>query len=100
MNTLILKVFYLILITAFSYNAMAGFRCNNGSLVSVGNKTFEVIENCGQPYDSQHFGVVEVNEKDVYLERWTYVSGKGKLVKYVEFHNGVVVNISTGSRIK
>jgi hypothetical protein len=100
MSTLKTNIIYLILLTLVSFNTMAGFRCNNGSLVNVGDMSFEVIENCGQPFASQHFGVVEVNEKDVNLERWTYITGKGKLIKYLEIHNGVVVSILSGSRVK
>jgi hypothetical protein len=98
MNTSQQIIIYLIISIAISFNAMAGFRCNNGSLVNIGDKTFEVIENCGQPHGIEHFGVVEINEKDVNLERWTYATGKGKLIKYLEIHNGVVANISNGPR--
>jgi hypothetical protein len=100
MKTPILKTIYLITLISLSFNVTAGFRCKSGKLVSMGDKTVEVINKCGEPTERQYFGRVEVGENFVNLERWAYVPNKGKLIKYLDLHNGVVVAISTGSRVK
>jgi hypothetical protein len=103
MGTLKLKTNYLITLMtllAISVNATAGLRCKSGLLVSKGDTKFEVINKCGSPTHKEYFGQVEVEEKLVNLERWVYVPRKGKLVKYLDLHNGVVNEISTGSRVK
>lgn len=73
-------------------------RCGN-KIVIEGDSTIEVKLICGQPFDAEFIGLVNVNNAYVNVDRYTYVFRKGKLVKILEFHNGVLVKISTGPRM-
>ena len=79
---------------AFSASTM---RCGN-KVVVVGDTTTEVKIICGKPFDSQSTGLKETNDTYVQIERYTYVFGKGKISKILEFHGGKLVKIENGPR--
>ncbi len=104
-----------ILATVGDANADDGFRCGTGRLVSVGDGTYEVREQCGDPdavstriekrrvkyrvsrwINGVQEAVIEEREVDVPIEAWTYDLGPRAFIRYVFFENGVVVNVATG----
>jgi hypothetical protein len=77
------------------------FRCPNGSLVSSGDSVSEVIVKCDPPT-----AVVKRSEPGetsrgrvlyVEVEEWTYNQGPHTLVHYLEFRNGILTGVRTGS---
>lgn len=73
-------------------------RCGN-KIVNTGDTISEVVLTCGQPIDIQSVGLKEERGGFVKIERYTYVFGKGKLAKILEFHGGKLVEISNGPRM-
>jgi len=90
----------LLLVLGISFNALAGVRCPSGKLANKGDKTTDIITKCGDIFQKRRFGYVTVQHKTVNLERWTYIPEKGRFIKYLEFHNGILVEISNGARVK
>ena len=74
------------------------FRCNN-KLVKVGDSSIQVKLKCGTPFDEDFIGQVYIKGRYVNVDRYTYVPGKGKFVKILEFHDGNLVSVTTGPRI-
>jgi len=95
------RIHCLVLITAlFITSVEAAVRCPSGKIVKKGDKTFEVLTKCGEPSYRERFGLVTIDGKRVNMERWVYVPGKSKFTKYLDFHNGVLTDISNGPRAK
>jgi hypothetical protein len=88
------------MVASISFHLEAGMRCENGKLANKNDKTTEVSLKCGKPTKIEKFGRVTVDDKRVYLERWTYVPEKGKFIKFLDFHNGILVEITNGKRSK
>ena len=86
--------------TSICFQVEAGMRCENGSLANKNDKTVEVSLKCGKPTKREKFGRVTVGDRKVNLERWTYIPEKGKFIKLLDFHNGVLVKITNGKRAK
>ena len=95
--TQILAIYLTFLFTA---NVEASMRCSSGKFASENDKTFEVLVKCGKPNQRENFGLVTIDRDRVNLERWTYAPKKGKFIKYLEFHNGILKEISTGPRVE
>jgi len=91
-----------IMMTGFVTTARADiFRCPNGNLVSTGDSLSEVIVKCDPPT-----AVVKRNEPGetsrgrvlyVEVEEWTYNEGPHTLVHYLEFRNGILTEVRTGT---
>lgn len=79
--------------------ASASYRCTDRSIVNEGDMASEVKLKCGNPIDIQDLGQVEKDGKLIRVESWTYNPGSGKLYKILEFENGVLTKINTGSRV-
>lgn len=73
-------------------------RCKN-SLVRSGDTTAEVRIQCGEPFDKEYVGRVNVRGKYVNVDRYTYVPAKGQFIKILEFHNGKLAKILNGKRV-
>jgi hypothetical protein len=84
------------IVASTSFQVEAGMRCANGKLANKNDKTTEVSLKCGKPTSREKFGRVTVNSRKVYLERWTYVPEKGKFIKFLDFHSGILVKITNG----
>jgi hypothetical protein len=78
----------------------AGFRCKPNGIVEEGDTKSEVKIMCGSPMSSSYEGEIEINEKEVNLDRWTYNPGKGKFYVILDFHDGVLAKIKNGPRVK
>ncbi len=94
-----IKLICFALIISIPGIATAGFRCTNGKLVSEGDTKSEVRIKCGQPFDEEYIGTVKANKKRTNLDQWTYNLGEGKLLKILDFHDGVLTEIKNGPRI-
>lgn len=94
------QILFIFFAVSYTISAEAGMRCPNGKLVNNNDKTTAVLTKCGKPYKRERFGRVTIEHKKVNLERWTYVPEKGKFIKYLEFHNGILKEISNGPRVK
>ncbi len=95
--------------------ADSGFRCPTGRLVSVGDRSDEVLDRCGEPDAviqriekrkvkhkvTRHIGnleesIIEEEEIEVPIDEWMYDMGRYALTRYVVFENNQVVNVTTG----
>jgi hypothetical protein len=94
-----IKLVCLALMISIPGISTAGFRCANGKLVSEGNTKSEVKIKCGQPIDKEYVGIVKINQERVDLDRWIYNPGKGRLLKILDFHDGVLAEIKDGPRM-
>ncbi len=94
-----IKFICFVLMIGMSSAATAGFRCTNGKLISEGDIKSEVKIKCGQPVDQEYVGVIKINKEHINLDRWTYNPGTGKLLKILDFHNGVLAEINDGPRM-
>jgi hypothetical protein len=93
-------------------------RCQ-GRLVSIGDTKAEVLEKCDHPdkrdqWEENHNGTVSQIydykneryiapkhiEQPIQMERWTYIMGPNKLIRYLYFQNGELIKIETGERGK
>lgn len=100
-NTLFSKIVLILFLTLFQLKpAFAdSFRCNN-KVVKTGDTTIEVKLKCGTPFDIEYIGKTKIRNKRVNVDRYTYVPEKGKLIKFLEFHNGKLVKVSNGPRVQ
>jgi hypothetical protein len=95
--------------------ADSGFRCANGRLISVGDRTNEVRSLCGDPdaisqrierrrikqqvtkwVNNVAVSYVEEREVEVPIDEWTYDLGRNVFIRYVLFEAGRVVEVVTG----
>jgi hypothetical protein len=92
-----------------------GFRCPGGKIVSRGDHMVEVRKKCGEPdevsrrIDKRKVKVKvkrwvggeeeEVSEEqviDVVVDEWVYDLGPQKFIRYVDFEDSRLVNVTTG----
>jgi hypothetical protein len=93
-----------------------GFRCPGGKLVSRGDHMVEVRQKCGDPdqvsqrvdkrkvkvkvkrwIDGVQEEVSEEQVVDVVIDEWVYDLGPQKFIRYVDFENSRLVQVTTGS---
>jgi len=93
-------------------------RCQ-GRLVSVGDTKAAVLNKCGQPdkrdqweedpngtiaqiydYKTERYIAPKRIEQPIQMERWTYILGSNKFIRYLFFQNGELIKIETGERGK
>jgi|TARA_Y100000815_G_scaffold218547_1_gene204077 hypothetical protein len=84
--------------TAFSFSASAGLRCDNG-LVSEGDTTLEVELKCGKPVNSSITNPAtdadgNLLEGGATVERWVYGPNNG-MYRYLRFVDGTLVDIDS-----
>lgn len=115
-RTIWMAVLFTIVFLQAQANADTTFRCN-GHIISVGDYKTEVLEKCGEPKHQEQWE--EVQEKEVsqqtgekedrlrvsetvkilfHMERWTYDLGTKQFIRYLEFKNGELINITTGDK--
>jgi hypothetical protein len=92
-----------------------GFRCESGRIVSRGDHSYEVRKNCGDP---DHVArrtetrkvkyriirwvqgvaeeATEEREVEVQIDEWVYDMGPNRLVRFVSFENGRVIDVRAG----
>ncbi len=80
-------------------------RCEKG-IVTRGDTVYQVLTRCGDPQlkdsytkslrTTNHIGISVV--KDVVVERWTYVRGRGKFVQILVFEGGRLTKFERGER--
>jgi len=95
-----LKVFAIVFSVVATSQVEAGMRCTNGKLINKGDTTSEVIFKCEEAFNKEYIGETVVNGNFVNLDRWTHVPPKGGLVKILDFHNGKLMHIKNGPRVK
>jgi hypothetical protein len=94
----ILALTALLCIGLYSGSASAkGFTCNN-NVVREGDTTFEVKKNCGAPDAEENIGYVKIDDAYVTVVRYFYDLGNGRLLRILEFRNGVLYSIESGPR--
>jgi hypothetical protein len=95
--------------------ADSGFRCPTGRLVSVGDRSAEVLERCGEPdaviqriekrkvkhkvtrrIGNLEESVTEEQEIEIPVDEWMYDMGRYAFTRYVVFENNQVVTVTTG----
>lgn len=79
---------------------LAGFRCKPDEIAEEGNTKSEVKIMCGSPMSTSYEGIIEIRGKQVYVDRWVYNPGKGKFYVILDFHDGILVKIKDGPRVK
>lgn len=94
----ILALVAILCICFYSATASAkGFTCNN-NVVREGYTTFEVKKNCGDPDSEENIGYVKIDDAYVTVVRYFYDLGNGRLLRILEFRNGVLYSIESGPR--
>ncbi len=105
MTKLIIFVCFLSLMMVVPYFSVYGdsFSCAGG-IVSIGDRSFDVLAKCGQPdfRDSHQEEVVQQfddTRKKVFInvEEWTYNLGPNQFTRIVVLKNGRIAEIKTGS---
>jgi hypothetical protein len=95
--------------------ADSGFRCPTGRLVSVGDRSADVLERCGEPdaviqriekrkvkhkytrrIGNLEESIIEEQEIEIPIDEWMYDMGRYTLTRYVVFENNRVVTVTTG----
>ena len=101
-------VFFLILSATLSY--ADSMRCQ-GKMVSTGDISTKVLLTCGEPLSKELVEIKKTKSSDsstkdskteeskVFVEKWTYGFGKGRLLKILTFQEGVLKKIETGDRM-
>ena len=93
-------------------------RCQ-GRLVSIGDTKAEVLDKCDHPdkrdqweenyhstvsqiydYKTERYIAPKRIKQPIQMERWTYIMGPNKLIRYLYFQNGELIKIETGERGK
>ncbi|WP_334019594.1 DUF2845 domain-containing protein [Alteromonas sp. S015] len=88
----------ILMISIISFSTSAeGFRCGV-RLVELKDSLGVVKEKCGSPKYDVDMGSVVVDGQYVNLKRLTYDLGKGKFLRILDFHNGILEKISDGPR--
>ena len=76
------------------------FRCPNGSIVSTGDSIGVVATKCDKPsYIAKRIEPEESTRgRAVYIEveEWTYNEGPDRLLHFLTFRNGILVEIRSG----
>jgi Protein of unknown function (DUF2845) len=115
-KSVLLILFFSVLL---SYNAAIAdrhMRCQ-GSLVSIGDTTAQVLDKCGQPdkidqwkeyhngsmtqiYDYKHERYIAPQEvpNPILMQRWTYNLGENQFIRFLYFQDGELIRIKTGER--
>ncbi len=77
------------------------FRCPNGNLVSTGDSVSVVSVKCDQPTNKTRRSEAEDNSSGrvryVEVEEWTYNQGADRLIHFLVFRNGYLVQVNSGS---
>jgi hypothetical protein len=110
----------LICVLLFQNNVAADsyMRCQ-GRLVSIGDTKAEVSDKCDHPdkrdqweenhnstvsqiydYKTERYIAPKRIKQPIRMERWTYIMGPNKLIRYLYFQNGELIKIETGERGK
>jgi hypothetical protein len=110
----------LICVLLFQNNVAADsyLRCQ-GRLVSIGDTKTAVLDKCDHPdkrdqWEEEHNGTIaqiydykteryiapKQIKQPIQMERWTYMLGSNKLIRYLYFQNGELIKIETGERGK
>lgn len=85
-----------ILLSMLSVGAMAStFRCGT-QLVSLGDRSFQVLRKCGEPVVREAVGytVGEYNRQELPIEEWVYGPRNGMLY-FLRFIGGRLVSIDS-----
>jgi hypothetical protein len=91
-------------------------RCQ-GSLVSIGDTTAQVLDKCGQPdkidqwkeyhngsmtqiydYKNERYIAPQEVPNPILMQRWTYNLGENQFIRYLYFQDGELIRIKTGDR--
>lgn len=97
--TLLLPAIVVLLLAAGPAGAM---RCGN-ELVSLGDRTVEVLEKCGPPLTVDRWELVRQTRpffrfgvwEQVLIEEWLYNLGPHKFMRVLRFENGRLVDEKT-----
>jgi len=100
--------FFLVLSATLSY--ADSMRCQ-GKIVSTGNTSTKVLLTCGEPLSKEVVEIKKTKDSDsanksrkteeskIFVEKWTYGLGKGRLLQILTFQEGVLIKIETGDRM-
>jgi hypothetical protein len=91
-------------------------RCQ-GRLVSIGDTKAEVLNRCDHPdkrdrweenhnstisqiynYKTERYIAPKRIKQPIQMERWTYIMGPNKFIRYLYFQNGELIKIETAER--
>jgi hypothetical protein len=91
-------------------------RCD-GSLVSIGDTTAQVLDKCGKPdqldrwkefhndsmtqiydYKTERYIAPQEVPNPILMERWTYNLGDNQFTRYLYFQDGELIRIETGKK--
>jgi len=114
--TSLLLSFICVLLFQDNVTADSYLRCQ-GRLVSIGDTKAAVLNKCGQPdkrdqweedpngtiaqiydYKTERYIAPKRIEQPIQMERWTYILGSNKFIRYLFFQNGELIKIETGER--
>ena len=102
-----MRVWLLAACLLLTTNYALAFRCGR-QLVHEGDHKTDVLDKCGEPYWMDEriavrgsrfrhpFGALEISDyEEVLIEEWTYNFGRRKFKQFLQFENGVLMNIKS-----
>lgn len=115
-STIILLIILISFLGQTTAYADKTFRCKS-HLISVGDRSLEVLEKCGEPdqreeweeevyskksqifdHENQRYREPLLIKSSIRMERWTYNLGAQKFIRYLQFQNSELINIETGDK--
>ncbi|MGA7145528.1 MAG: DUF2845 domain-containing protein [Desulfobacterales bacterium] len=112
----LLILFFSVLLFDNAAFADRHMRCQ-GSLVSIGDTTAQVLDECGKPdkinqwkeyhngsmvqiydYKTERYIAPQEVQNPILMERWTYNLGATQFIRYLYFQDGELIKIKTGER--
>jgi len=112
----LLILFFSVLLFDNAAFADRHMRCR-GSLVSIGDTTAQVLDECGKPdkinqwkeyhngsmvqiydYKKERYIAPQEVQNPILMERWTYNLGATQFIRYLYFQDGELIKIKTGER--
>lgn len=89
-------IFLCSLLSAMSSSAMAStFRCGS-QLVSLGDRSFQVLKKCGEPIARETVGYTlgEYNHRELNIQEWVYGPNNG-MYHYLRFEGNRLTSIES-----
>jgi hypothetical protein len=72
--------------------------CRDGSLAVTGDRTDQVLANCGRPSWSRVYVSSSRLRWSLRVDEWVYDLGDGTFPRFLRFENGILVEIRELSR--
>ncbi|MDY0250152.1 MAG: DUF2845 domain-containing protein [Pseudomonas sp.] len=95
MKNLIRIVLCLLLSVTSASSLASTFRCGS-QLVSLGDRSFQVLKKCGEPIARETIGytIGEYNHRELHIQEWVYGPNNG-MYHFLRFEGNRLTNIES-----